>query len=63
MYFPRELLVASSIASLDVTFLIELGVLGVILLLVGNMVLPWIPVVLLLVVMLTVMHARLRAWC
>ena len=53
VYFPRELLVASSIASLDVTFLIELGVLGAILLLVGNMIIPWIPVVLLLVVMLT----------
>ena len=45
VYFPRELLVASTSASLDrSTFCIELGVLGVILLLVGNMVLPWIPV-------------------
>ena len=40
--------------SLVVTLLIELGVLGVILLLVGNMVLPWIPVVLVLVVIETV---------
>ena len=55
VYFPRELLVASSIASLDVTFLIELGVLGAILLLVGNMIIPWIPLALLLVAMLTVM--------
>ncbi|MEX1007001.1 MAG: ABC transporter permease [Acidimicrobiia bacterium] len=53
VYFPRELLVFSAIASLVVTILIELSVLGVILLLVGNMVLPWIPVVLLLVVLLT----------
>lgn len=53
VYFPRELLVASSIMSLDVTLLIELGVLGVILLIVGNMIIPWIPVVLLLVAMLT----------
>ena len=53
VYFPRELLVASSVASLDVTFLIELGVLGGILLLVGNMIIPWIPLVLLLIAMLT----------
>jgi ABC-2 type transport system permease protein len=54
VYFPRELLVASAIASLVVTMLIELGVLGAILLLFGNMVLPWIPVVLLLVAIETV---------
>jgi ABC-2 type transport system permease protein len=53
VYFPRELLVVSTVASLDVTLLIELGVLGVILLLVGNMVIPWIPLVLVLVAMLT----------
>jgi ABC-type polysaccharide/polyol phosphate export permease len=49
VYFPRELLVASSIISLVVTMLIELGVLGAILMIFGNMVLPWIPVVLVLV--------------
>jgi len=49
VYFPRELLVASGTASLVVTMLIEVGVLGAILLLVGNMVLPWLPVVLLLI--------------
>jgi ABC-2 type transport system permease protein len=54
VYFPRELLVASAIASLVVTMLIELGVLGAILLLFGNMVLPWIPVILLLVAIETV---------
>jgi ABC-2 type transport system permease protein len=53
VYFPRELLVASSVASLDVTFLIELGVLGGILLLVGNMIIPWIPLALILVALLT----------
>jgi ABC-2 type transport system permease protein len=53
VYFPRELLVASSVASLDVTLLIELGVLMAILLLVGNMIIPWIPLALLLVAMLT----------
>jgi ABC-type polysaccharide/polyol phosphate export permease len=54
VYFPRELLVASTIASLVVTMVIELGVLGGILLLFGNMVLPWIPVVLFLVAIETV---------
>lgn len=54
VYFPRENLVLSHVASNLVTFLIELGVLGVILLLVGNNILPWIPVVLLLVALETV---------
>jgi ABC-type polysaccharide/polyol phosphate export permease len=54
VYFPRELLVVSTISSLVVTMLIELGVLGAILLLVGNMVIPWIPVILLLVAIQTV---------
>jgi ABC-2 type transport system permease protein len=50
VYFPREVFVVSTIASLLITFLIELGVLAVILLIMGNMVLPWIPVVLVIVV-------------
>lgn len=54
VYFPRELLVASTVGSLLVSFLIELSVLGVILLLLGNMVLPWIPIVLVIVVIQTV---------
>ena len=49
VYFPRELLVASGTASLVVTMVIELGVLCAILLLAGAMVLPWIPIVLVLV--------------
>jgi ABC-type polysaccharide/polyol phosphate export permease len=49
VYFPREVFVVSTIGSLLVSFLIELGVLAAILLLMGNMVLPWIPVVLLIV--------------
>lgn len=49
VYFPRELLVASGTASLVVTMLIEFLVLGAILLLAGNMVLPWIPVLLVLI--------------
>lgn len=53
VFFPRELLVASTIGSLLVTFCIELGVVAVILLFAGNMVLPWIPVAVLLMVLLT----------
>jgi ABC-2 type transport system permease protein len=49
VYFPRELLVASGTASLVVTMLIEMGVLCAILLLAGNMVLPWIPVLIALI--------------
>jgi len=54
VYFPRELLVVSTISSLVVTMIIELGVLGAILLLFGNMVLPWIPLILVLVAIETV---------
>jgi lipopolysaccharide transport system permease protein len=53
VYFPRELLVVAAVASNVVTMLIELGVLMVILLIAGNMVIPWIPVVLALVVIET----------
>jgi ABC-type polysaccharide/polyol phosphate export permease len=49
VYFPREILIISTTGSQLVTFLVELGVLGVILLIAGNMVLPWIPVLLVLV--------------
>jgi ABC-2 type transport system permease protein len=54
VYFPREGFVLALVASNLVSFLIELGVLGVILLLIGSNILPWIPVVLLLVALLTV---------
>ena len=49
VYFPREVLVVSTISALLVTFLVEMAVLGAILLLLGNMILPWIPMVLVLV--------------
>src|SRR6266536_1985669 len=49
VYFPREVLVVSTVGALFVTFLVELAVLCVILLLLGSMVVPWIPVLLLLV--------------
>jgi lipopolysaccharide transport system permease protein len=52
VYFPRELLVVSTVASIAVTLIIELSVLGVILLLVGNVIILWIPVILVLVVLL-----------
>jgi ABC-2 type transport system permease protein len=54
VYFPREGLVLSLIASNLVSFMIELGVLGVILLLIGSNILPWIPVVMALVAIMTV---------
>jgi len=52
-YFPRELLVASVVASWMVSLLIEMSILMVALLLFGNMVLPWLPVVLLLIALMT----------
>jgi ABC-2 type transport system permease protein len=48
VYFPREILVASTVAAVFVAFCVEMAVLGVVLLCFGNMVLPWIPVVVLI---------------
>ncbi|MGI8809724.1 MAG: ABC transporter permease [Acidimicrobiales bacterium] len=42
VFFPREILVASNIASWVVSFLLELGVLAVVLVVAGNFVLPWL---------------------
>lgn len=53
VWFPRETIVLSTVAALDVTFLIEMGVLSVALLIVGNMILPWLPVVLAIVILLS----------
>lgn len=53
VYFPREALVASAVFALVITLGIELGVLAVALLLFGNLVLPWLPALALLVVLLT----------
>jgi ABC-2 type transport system permease protein len=50
VWFPRELLVASVSLAGTVSFAIELGVLAVVLLVAGNLVLPWLPAVALLVV-------------
>jgi ABC-type polysaccharide/polyol phosphate export permease len=52
--FPHEHLVFSVVVAQFVTLLIELLVLTVAMLLVGNMVLPWLPVLLLLLVLLAV---------
>lgn len=52
-YFPRDLLVGSLVASCLVSFLIELGLLCVVLLIFGNAVFPYLPVTLALVMCLT----------
>ena len=54
VYFPREVLTASVVASWAVQFAIELGVLIIALLVVGNVALPWIPGVVLVLVIQTV---------
>ena len=53
VYFPREILIIAAVSALLVSFLIELLVIGIVLLVAGNMVLPWIPVVLALVLLET----------
>lgn len=52
VWFPREVLVASTVLSWVVTFAIELGVLVLALLLIGANPLPYLPVVVVLVVLL-----------
>ncbi len=46
VYFPRSILVSASTAALLVSFLIEMGVLAVVFLIAGNNILPFIPLVL-----------------
>ena len=53
VYFPRQVLVAAAVLSWDVTFAIELAVLAVVLTIAGAMVLPWLPLVLLAMTLLT----------
>lgn len=53
VYFPREVLVVSTVLSWGVSFLIELGVLVAALLIFGNMVFPWLPVVAVLIALQT----------
>jgi ABC-type polysaccharide/polyol phosphate export permease len=49
VYFPREVLVVSNVASWIVSLLIEVAVLSVVLMIAGNFVVPWLGPVLLLV--------------
>lgn len=53
VYFPREVLVAATIASWLVSFLIEISVLAAGLLFFGNMDLPWLLPTLVLIALLT----------
>ena len=54
VYFPRQVLVGANVASWLVSFLVEMAVLVIALLFVGNVALMWIPAALLLVVIQTV---------
>ena len=54
VYFPREGLVLSFVASMLVTFLIEMAVLLVILVIYGNNIWPWLPLVAVLMAVQTV---------
>ncbi|HSJ19323.1 MAG TPA: ABC transporter permease [Nocardioidaceae bacterium] len=49
VYFPREILVAANTASWVVSFLIELAVLSVVLVFFGNVVILWVPMLLVLI--------------
>ena len=51
VWFPRELLVGAVVLAGATHFVIELGVLCVVLLIVGNMVIPWLPMVALLLLL------------
>lgn len=53
VYFPREVLVSSTVLSFVVTFAVELVALTVVLLLAGTNPLPWLPLVGMAVVLLT----------
>lgn len=49
VYFPRSVLPAAAVLATLVTFLVEMGVLSAALVLAGNMVLTWLPVVVLVI--------------
>lgn len=53
VYFPRSVLPTSSTLAWLANFGVELIVLGIVLLFAGNMVLPWIPVVIVLMILQT----------
>lgn len=54
VYFPREILTASVVASWVVQFAIELSVLAVALILVGNAIFPFVPGVILIIIIQSV---------
>jgi ABC-2 type transport system permease protein len=54
VFFKREVLVASTVLALDVSFAIEMAVLAIFLLVLGNMVLPWLIGAVVLGILLTV---------
>lgn len=51
VYFPRQVLVAATVGAVGVSLLIEMGVLLVALLFVGNMAFPWLPVLTVVIAM------------
>jgi lipopolysaccharide transport system permease protein len=53
VFFPREVLVFATVAALGWSFIIEIAVLAVYLMILGNMVLPWLFGVIVLMVLLT----------
>lgn len=53
VYFPRAVLPGASTLAWLASFGVELSVLGVVLVIAGNMVIPWIPVVIVLMVLET----------
>ena len=54
VYFPREILIVSSVMALIVALLIELSVLGIALLVVGNVWLQFLPLILLIIALQSV---------
>ena len=54
VYFPRSVLPTASTLAWLTSFGVEMAVLGVVLLAVGNFIVPWIPVVLVLMALQTV---------
>jgi ABC-2 type transport system permease protein len=53
VYFPRDVLVTATVLACDVTFFFELAVLFAVVLAFGAMPLPWLPLVLVFVALLT----------
>jgi ABC-type polysaccharide/polyol phosphate export permease len=53
VYFRREVLVAANVFALDVTFAMEMLVLSAVLLIFGSMVLPWLPLVIVFMIVLS----------